>query len=47
MIAVETVEYPFERTMQLSEEKGVSIYFDTGIVIGGFSGPVAVLDTLE
>jgi len=47
MHTIVTVEYPFELTMQLSQEFGVSICFDTGHVIGGFSGPVDVFEALE
>jgi hypothetical protein len=47
MLAIETVEYPFELPMQLLQEIGLSNCFDIGHIIGEFSGLVDVYDALE
>lgn len=46
-LAVETVEFPFEMTLELAEEVDVSMCLDTGHVLVGFSGPVDLYDALE
>lgn len=46
-LAVETVEFPFDLTLELAEALDVSICFDTGHVLVGFSGPVDFFDALE
>lgn len=46
-LAIETVEFPFELTLDLAEELDASICFDTGHVMVGFSGPVDFFDALE
>ena len=46
-IAIETVEFPFEMTLELAEELDVSMCLDTGHVLVGFSGPVDLFDALE
>jgi sugar phosphate isomerase/epimerase len=46
-LAVETVEFPFELTLALAEELDLSVCFDTGHVLVGFSGPVDFFDALE
>ncbi|MGI8644334.1 MAG: cobamide remodeling phosphodiesterase CbiR, partial [Thermomicrobiales bacterium] len=46
-LAIETVEFPFEMTLELAEELDVSMCLDTGHVLVGFSGPVELFDALE
>ncbi len=46
-LAIETVEFPFDLTLELAEELDVSICFDTGHVLVGYSGPVDFFDALE
>jgi sugar phosphate isomerase/epimerase len=46
-LAIETIEFPFDLTLELAHELDVSICFDTGHVLVGFSGPVDVFDALE
>ncbi len=46
-IAIETVEFPFELTHQIADEMDLSICFDTGHVLAGFSGPIDFFNTLE
>jgi len=47
MLAIETVEFPFEMTLELAEKLDTSICFDTGHVLVGFSGPVDFFAALE
>jgi sugar phosphate isomerase/epimerase len=46
-LAIETVEFPFERTVELAEELDVSMCLDTGHVLAGFAGDVDLFDALE
>ena len=46
-LAIETIEFPFELTMELAEELDTSVCFDTGHVLVGFSGPVDFFAALE
>jgi len=46
-LAIETVEFPFELTLELAEEMDTSMCLDTGHVLVGFSGPVELFDVLE
>jgi len=46
-LAIETIEFPFDLTLELAEELDLSICFDTGHVLVGFSGPVDLFDALE
>ncbi len=46
-LAIETIEFPFDLTIELAEELDLSICFDTGHVLVGFSGPVDLFDALE
>ncbi len=46
-LAIETVEFPFDLTLELAEELDLSICLDTGHVLAGFSGPVELFDALE
>jgi sugar phosphate isomerase/epimerase len=46
-LALETVEFPFDLTLELAEQLDTSICLDTGHVLVGFSGPVTLLEALE
>ena len=46
-IAIETIEFPFDLTLDLAEELDLSICLDTGHVLCGFSGDVTVEEVLE
>jgi len=46
-LAIETIQFPFDLTMELAEELDLSICLDTGHVLSGFSGPVELDDVLE
>lgn len=46
-LAIETVEFPFELTLELADELDLSVCLDTGHVLAGFSGPIALFDALE
>ena len=46
-LAIETIEFPFELTMELAEMLDLSLCLDIGHVLAGFSGPVELFDALE
>lgn len=46
-LAVETIEFPLELTLDIVEEMDTSICLDTGHVLAGFSGPMELFDCLE
>jgi sugar phosphate isomerase/epimerase len=46
-LAIETIEFPLDLTLELAEEFDLSICFDTGHVLSGFSGPVDFFDALD
>jgi sugar phosphate isomerase/epimerase len=46
-LAVETVEFPLELTLALAEELDLSLCFDTGHVLAGFSGDIELFAALE
>ena len=46
-LAIETIEFPFDLTLGLAEELDLSICFDTGHVLVGFSGEVDFFTALE
>jgi len=46
-LAIETIEFPFELTLELAEDLDLSICFDTGHVLVGFSGPVDFFEALD
>jgi sugar phosphate isomerase/epimerase len=46
-ISIETIEFPFEMTLDLAEELDLSICLDTGHILAGFSGPVGLFEALE
>lgn len=47
MLAIETIEFPFDLTLEIAEALDLSICFDTGHVLVGFSGPVDFFEALE
>ena len=46
-LAIETVEFPFELTLDMAERLDLSMCFDTGHVLVGFSGPIDLFDALD
>jgi sugar phosphate isomerase/epimerase len=46
-LAVETIEFPLELTMELVEGLGLSYCLDTGHILSGFSGPVDLFETVD
>jgi sugar phosphate isomerase/epimerase len=46
-LAIETIEFPFELTLELAEELDLSMCLDVGHVLVGFSGPIGVFEALE
>jgi sugar phosphate isomerase/epimerase len=46
-LAIETIEFPLRRTLALAEMLDLSICFDTGHVLSGFSGAIDLFDALD
>lgn len=46
-LAIETIEFPFELTMEIAELLDLSICLDTGHVLAGFSGLLSMHDALK
>jgi sugar phosphate isomerase/epimerase len=46
-LAIETVEFPLDLTLELAEELDVSLCLDTGHVVAGFSGPLDLFAALD
>jgi len=46
-IAVENIEYPFSLMHQVIEKLDLSICFDTGHLLAGYSGEIGVIDFIE
>lgn len=46
-LAVETIEFPFELTLELADVLDLSLCLDTGHVLSGFAGPIDLFDALE
>lgn len=46
-LAIETIEFPLDLTLQLAEDLDLSICLDTGHILAGFSGPLGFWETLE
>jgi sugar phosphate isomerase/epimerase len=46
-LAIETVEFPFDLTLELAEELDLSLCLDIGHVLVGFSGRVGLFEVLE
>ncbi len=47
LLAVETIEFPFDLTLALAEQLDLSLCLDTGHVLAGFSGEIELFATLE
>jgi sugar phosphate isomerase/epimerase len=47
LLAIETIEFPFELTLELANLLDLSMCLDTGHVLVGFSGPVSLDEVLE
>jgi len=46
-LAIETIEFPFDLTLELAEQLDLSMCLDTGHVLVGFSGPIDIFEALE
>jgi len=46
-IAIETIEFPFDLTVDLADQLDLSLCLDVGHILVGFSGPVELMDALE
>jgi sugar phosphate isomerase/epimerase len=46
-LAIETIEFPFDLTLELADKLDLSICLDIGHVLVGFSGPVDLFEALE
>jgi sugar phosphate isomerase/epimerase len=45
-LAVETIEFPFDLTLELAEDLDLSICVDTGHILVGFSGPLTISEAI-
>lgn len=46
-LAVETIEFPLELTLELADELDLSVCLDVGHILVGFSGPADIFEALE
>ncbi len=46
-LAIETIEFPFDLTLELAEELYLSICFDTGHILANFAGELDFFEALE
>jgi sugar phosphate isomerase/epimerase len=46
-LAIETIEFPFDLTVELAEELDTSMCLDTGHVLAGFSGEVELFEAIN
>jgi sugar phosphate isomerase/epimerase len=46
-LAIETIEFPFDMTLELADDLDLAICLDIGHVLVGFSGPVGPFEALE
>ncbi|MCL4506952.1 MAG: sugar phosphate isomerase/epimerase [Chloroflexi bacterium] len=46
-LAIETIEFPFDLTVELADELDTSICLDTGHILSGFSGAVELFAAVE
>ena len=46
-IAIETIQFPLDLTLELAEMFDTSICLDVGHVLSGFSGPTSLFDAME
>lgn len=47
LLAIETIEFPFDLTVAVAEDLDISMCLDTGHVLAGFPGPFELFDVLE
>jgi sugar phosphate isomerase/epimerase len=45
--AIETIEFPLDLTLEIADLLDLSICFDTGHVLAGFSGEIDLMDALK
>jgi sugar phosphate isomerase/epimerase len=46
-LAIETIEFPFDLTMELAEEFDLGVCLDVGHILVGFSGPINLPEAFE
>ena len=46
-LAIETIEFPFDLTLELANSLDLSLCLDTGHVLAGFSGPLGLAEAVE
>ena len=46
-LAIETIEFPFDLTLEIAELLDLSLCLDTGHVLAGFSGSLSIMDALK
>jgi sugar phosphate isomerase/epimerase len=46
-LAIETIQFPFQLTLELAEQLDTSVCFDTAHVLVGYSGPVELFESFE
>jgi sugar phosphate isomerase/epimerase len=46
-LAIETIEFPLDLTLEIAVELDVSICFDTGHILAGFSGAIGFFEALD
>lgn len=46
-LAIETIEFPFDLTLELADALNLSMCLDTGHVLSGFAGEIELFDALE
>jgi sugar phosphate isomerase/epimerase len=46
-LAIETIEFPLDLTLELAEQFDLAICLDVGHILAGFSGPADLFDVLE
>ncbi len=47
LLAIETVEFPFDPTLQLAEDLDLSICLDTGHILAGYTSGISLLGALQ
>jgi sugar phosphate isomerase/epimerase len=45
--AIETIEFPFDLTLEIAEALDLSLCLDTGHILAGFAGPISIPDTIK
>jgi sugar phosphate isomerase/epimerase len=46
-LAIETIEFPFEMTLEMADALDLSLCLDTGHILSGFSGAIDLFDAVE